>query len=383
MAKQVENNVAKMKPGEFINIATSLIASAKNGLDIPSISLIGSPGVAKSASVKAVANNVSKITGKKVLVHDVRLINMNPVDLRGIPSKATVQQKVLKQYYTDGKFEEKIVEENVDVARWLQPEILNMDPSDDIIHILFLDEITSAPPSVQAVAYQITLDRRVGEFILGNNVFCICASNKSTDKAVTYKMPTALANRLLHIEIYCDLDDWKNWAINNEIDNRIIGFLNFKPEALFKFDPTSDDLAWPTPRSWEMVAKILKLIPNINTASSLIAGAIGLGTAQEFIAYTKVYHSLPNIADIFNGKPVEYPKAMDISYAVSSAIVSYAQKANKKQLDNMIQWCSKWQPDFALLCFKDCLRNDKIRAHFSNSKAWIEFYIANKDFIEI
>ena len=383
MTKQIENNVAKMKPGEFINIATSLIASAKNGLDIPSISLIGSPGVAKSASVKAVANNVSKITGKKVIVHDVRLINMNPVDLRGIPSKATIKQKVLKQFYNNGKFEEKIVEEDVDVARWLQPEILNMDPSDDIIHILFLDEITSAPPSVQAVAYQITLDRRVGEFFLPSNVFCLCASNLSSDKAVTYKMPTALANRLLHIEIYCDLDDWKNWAINNEIDNRIIGFLNFKPEALFKFDPTSDDLAWPTPRSWEMVAKILKLIPNINTASSLIAGAIGLGTAQEFIAYTKVYHSLPNIADIFNGKPVEHPKAMDISYAVSSAIVSYAQKANKKQIDNLINWCQKWQPDFALLCFKDCLRNEKIRGYFSNSSAWIQWYIANKDFIEI
>lgn len=383
MAKQIENNVAKMKPGEFINLMTSLIASAKTGLDIPSVSLIGSPGVAKSASVKAVANNVSKITGKKVLVHDVRLINMNPVDLRGIPSKATVKQKVLKQFYENGKFEEKIVEENVDVARWLQPEILNMDPSDDVIHILFLDEITSAPPSVQAVAYQITLDRRVGEFLLGNNVFCICASNLSSDKAVTYKMPTALANRLLHIEIYCDLDDWKNWAINNEIDNRIIGFLNWKPEMLFKFDPTSDDLAWPTPRSWEMVAKILKLIPNINTASSLIAGAIGLGTAQEFIAYTKVYHSLPNVADIFHGKPVEHPKAMDVAYAVCSAIVSYAQKANKKQIDNMIRWCQGLSPDYALLCFKDCLRNDKIREYFTNSPEWTQWYIKNRQFFDL
>jgi len=383
MAKQIENNVAKMKPGEFINLMTSLIASAKTGLDIPSVSLIGSPGVAKSASVKTIANNVSKITGKKVLVHDVRLINMNPVDLRGIPSKATVKQKVLKQFYENGKFEEKIVEEDVDVARWLQPEILNMDPSDNIIHILFLDEITSAPPSVQAVAYQITLDRRVGEFLLPTNVFVITASNLSSDKAVTYKMPTALANRLLHIEIYCDLDDWKNWAINNGIDNRIIGFLNWKPEMLFKFDPTSDDLAWPTPRSWEMVAKILKLIPNINTASSLIAGAVGLGTAQEFIAYTKVYHSLPNVADIFNGKPVEHPKAMDISYAISSAIVSYAQKATKKQIENMITWAQDWQPDYALLCFKDCLRNDKIRGYFTSSKSWVIWYTKNKDFIDL
>ena len=382
MSKQIENNVAKMKPGEFINIMTSLIASAKSGLDIPSVSLIGSPGIAKSASVKAIANNVSKITGKKVVVHDVRLINMNPVDLRGIPSKATIKQKTLKQFYENGQFEEQLIEEDVDVARWLRPEIFQMDPSNDVINILFLDEITSAPPSVQAVAYQITLDRKVGEFTLGNNVFVITASNKSTDKAVAYKMPTALANRLIHIEIYCDLDDWKNWAINNNIDSRIIGFLNWKPEMLFKFDPTSDDLAWPTPRTWEMTAKILKLIPDINQASSLIAGTIGLGTAQEFIAYTKVYHSLPNVADIFNGKSVEYPKAMDIAYAVSSAIVSYAQKANKKQINNLIIWAKKWQPDYALLCFKDCLRNDKIREYFSSSREWVQWYIANKEFLE-
>ena len=379
----VELNVAKMKPGEFINVATSLIASAKNGLDIPAISLIGSPGIAKSASIKAVANNVSKITGKKVFVHDIRLINMNPVDLRGIPSKATIKQKVRKQYHIDGKLEEKVTEEDVDVARWLMPEILKMDPSDDVINILFLDEITSAPPSVQAVAYQITLDRRVGEHYLASNVFVFAASNKSTDRAVSYKMPTALANRMLHIEFYCEIDDWKNWALNKGIDSRIISFLTWKPDMLFKFDPSSDSLAFPTPRTWEMVHNILQKLPDVDVAGPLIAGAVGLGAAQEFIGHTKVFHSLPNVADIFNGKKVEYPKQMDVCYALSASITTYAQKATKKQINNLIIWMTKWQPDYAILTVKDCLRLPRMLDYFSQSAEWVNWYKQNKEFIDM
>ena len=141
--------------------------------------LWGPPGVGKSQAVRQIAKEIGDRTGKRVNVTDVRLLLFNPIDLRGIPTA------------------------NADktLAVWLKPQIFQMDASDDIVNILFLDEISAAPQSVQAAAYQITLDRVVGEHKLPDNCIVIAAGNRMTDKSVAFKMPKALANRLMHIDI--------------------------------------------------------------------------------------------------------------------------------------------------------------------------------------
>ena len=146
---------------------------------VPSVMLWGPPGIGKSQAVREIAAEIQESTGKEVRVTDVRLLLFNPIDLRGIPTS------------------------NADktLAVWLKPQIFQMDPSEDIVNILFLDEISAAPQSVQAAAYQITLDRVVGEHRLPENCIVIAAGNRTTDKSVAYKMPKALANRLLHVEV--------------------------------------------------------------------------------------------------------------------------------------------------------------------------------------
>lgn len=382
-SNNITQNMATMKPNEFIDTMFTLMQNCSDSTEMPAILLHGSPGIAKSASIHQIGEKLGKALNKQVKVHDVRLILFNPVDLRGLPSKASVKQKVKKSYNVEGKTGYKLVEEDIDVARWLRPEIFQMSDDDNIINILFLDEIGSAPQAVQAAAYQLVLDRRVGEHRLPNNCFIFAATNLLTDKAVTVKLSSALANRLLHIHIQCDIDDWKKWAINHNIDSRIIGFLNWKPEMLFKFDPSSNDYAWPSPRTWEMTSGILNKVKNIKIATNLISGLIGLGAATEFAAYTKVYHALPNIDAIFEGKEVEYPKEMDVAYAVSSSLVSKANKANKKQIDNMIRWLINWRTDYAVLTAKDCVKNLKVRDMFSSSKAWVEFFEKHKDVVSI
>ena len=271
--------------------------------------------------------------------------------------------------------------DKVDVARWLRPEIFQMEDTNDCINFLFLDEITAAPQSVQAAAYQLVLDRKVGEHKLPNNCYVFCAGNRVTDKSVAYKMPKALANRMCHLEIYADIDDWKKWAFNAGIDSRIIGFLNFKNEALFMFDPAKDDLAYPTPRTWAMVDNFLKKIPNIEACLPLISGAVGVGVATEFFGYAKVYSSLPDIDGIFAGKNVPYPSKMDVNYALSSSLVTKALKANKKQVNNMITWLNDWEPDYAVLTIMDCVKTTKLKQMIIDLPAWITWYKNHRELV--
>jgi hypothetical protein len=204
----------------------SLIKSSLPFSTFPSVMMWGAPGVGKSQGVRQVAKKIEENTDKKVVVTDVRLLLFNPVDLRGIPTS----------------------NEDKTLAVWLKPKIFQMDESDDVVNILFLDEISAAPPSVQAAAYQITLDRVVGEHKLPENCIVIAAGNRVTDKSVAYKMPRALANRLCHIEIESNFDSWERWAVSAGLSPKVVAFLSFRRDNLIENENEKDTLAFPTPR---------------------------------------------------------------------------------------------------------------------------------------
>ena len=188
-------NIPSMAVGNMVDkMSDAYCRLIQNGLPLwtmPSVMLWGPPGVGKSQAVRQIAKEIEENTGKKVNVTDVRLLLFNPIDLRGIPT----------------------ANEDKTLAVWLKPKIFQMDASNDVVNILFLDEISAAPQSVQAAAYQITLDRVVGEHKLPENCIVIAAGNRTTDKSVAFKMPKALANRLLHIEVEGSFDSWKKWAV--------------------------------------------------------------------------------------------------------------------------------------------------------------------------
>jgi len=307
---------------------------------MPSVMLWGPPGVGKSQAVRQIAKEIEGNTGKRVAVTDVRLLLFNPIDLRGIPTA------------------------NADktLAIWLRPKIFDMDSSDEVVNILFLDEITAAPQSVQAAAYQITLDRVVGEHKLPENCIVIAAGNRLTDKSVAFRMPKALANRLMHIEVSSSFASWKEWAIRSGINEKVIGFLSFRQDRLMGFDPGSEDLAFATPRSWEMVSNLLNSVDDdIDNMYSMIAGLVGTGMAVEFQTWSRVYQRLPNIEDIFDGKEADIPTSPDALYALISSMTVYARehKDDLLRVSNSIAYALRLPPDFSVVLMQDYMAIDR------------------------
>ena len=332
------NNIPNMSIGKLVaelaNSYSSVIKSNMSVKILPSVMLWGPPGVGKSQAVRQIAKEIELDTGKKTMVTDVRLLLFNPIDLRGIPTS------------------------NADktLAIWLKPQIFQMDDSDDVVNILFLDEISAAPQSVQAAAYQITLDRVIGEHKLPDNCIVIAAGNRVTDKSVAFKMPKALANRLLHIEVEGNFSSWKKWAISKGIHSKVVGFLSFRQNYLMGFEASSEDLAFATPRSWEMVSNLLNYVSDdVEKMYPLVSGLIGTGVAVEFRTWCSVYDDLPDIAEIFAGKVTQVPTSTDAMYALISSMIAYARehKDDMAKITNSIKYADRLPPDFSAVLMKD------------------------------
>ena len=320
-------------------VYTSLISTRVPFETFPSVMLWGQPGVGKSQGVREIAYEIEKRTGKEVRITDVRLLLFNPVDLRGIPT----------------------ANEDKTLAVWLKPQIFQMDASEEVVNILFLDEITAAPTSVQAAAYQITLDRTVGEHKLPANCIVIAAGNRVTDRSVSYNMPKALANRLCHFEIKEDPNAWHDWAVRKGIHPFVVGYLEYNSSALIRSEGM--ELAFPTPRSWEMVSNILTYVSDdISVVYPMIVGCIGETAGNLFRTWTQVYGGLPSLKMIFTKGKGEIPRERETQIALKSLMVDYARQCQDKQMiDKSIEYSCNLPWAFRGKLLQDYYRIPEIR----------------------
>ena len=348
-----------MSVGQMImQLSKAYIALAKADLPFrlfPSVMLWGAPGVGKSAGVKQLAAIIEESTGKKVTVTDVRLLLFNPIDLRGIPAA------------------------NADhtLAVWLKPQIFEMDASPDAVNILFLDEISAAPPSVQAAAYQITLDRKIGEHRLPDNCIVIAAGNRVTDRSVAYAMPHALANRMCHITIESDKDSWHAWAVENGMHELVTGFIDMRPDRLLEEEPPKETVAYPTPRSWEMVSHILQYVSNdVKEVFPLIEGCVGAETALEFRLWSQTYYQLPSSEKICAGTEMTVPLSPEARYALVSKLVAHVRThPNADTVSYAVRYAYRLPEAFRAKMFYDLLRLKRLRPYLETNdsyRSWME-----------
>ena len=241
------------------------------------IFLWGPPGVGKSDVVAEITRDLNGF------MIDLRLGQMEPTDIRGIP------------FYNKEK----------GVMDWAPPiDLPSQELADQYpVVVLFLDELNSAAPAVQAAAYQLILNRRVGRYVLPDNVVMVAAGNRESDKGVTFRMPTPLANRFIHQEIKVDFATWQDWATNNKIHKDVVGYLSFAKQDLYDFDSKSSSRAFATPRTWSFVSELLHDDDtDVETLTNLISGTIGEGLAVKFAAHRKVAGRMPKPEEILSGK---------------------------------------------------------------------------------
>jgi len=266
-----------------------------------------SPGVGKSDIVRSIAEEYN------LKLIDIRLSQCEPQDLQGLIA------------YTEDKSKFKYVP--------LDLFPIEESPKGYKGTLIFFDEFSSASLSTQAAAYRVVLDKEVGQYKLAPNTFIICAGNLITDRAIVNRLSTAMQSRLIHLELEVSTQEWLKWAMLNNIDPRIIAYINFKPNALQVFKPDHTDTTFPCPRTYHFLSLLIKDEPiNIKTLP-LIVGSIGESEGRQFKTFVEIFDELPTIEEIIsdpiNSKLSSKPAVM---YAIGSLISYHITNNNAEQL---------------------------------------------------
>jgi MoxR-like ATPase len=375
----------------------------------------GPPGVGKSDIVESIVTDAQK-AGKKAKLYDMRLSMCEPTDIMGIPyfdSTSGVNADVVTALYQEmiagldrendtanqladaqAKFSAKVnslFAGSGGTMRWAPPALLPKpeDADNYDLVVLFLDEMNGAAPAVQSAAYQLVLNRRVGEYVLPDNVAVVAAGNRESDKGVTYRMPKPLSNRFIHFEVKVHFDDWVEWATDNGVSADVVGYLTAKKNDLWKFDPRSPEHAFPTPRSWAFVSDILQDSDDFDEVeiTDMIIGTIGQGTALSFAAHRRTSALLPDPTLILKGQVKELKtKEISAMYSLATSL-AYELKAQSEEIDRSIDnekfqeyinntigfWMDHFEPEMVVMSFRMVIKYG-IKIDMKRIKNWKVFY---------
>ena len=269
---------------------------------------LGAPGVGKSQVIREIGEKY----GYKVI--DIRLAQMSEVEIGGLIYPNESRTKTV----------------------WLAPDILPNEERDGENTILLLDEITSCSKRVQVAAYQLILDRRIGEYKLPEGTFVVALGNREDDDGVYIRLAGPLADRFEIHFIEPDFMGWKNdYALKNDVHHWVVDYLTFKPTALHN-QAASDSMVFATPRSWVRVSDILKFDSDISKAviRNKIIGNIGEAEGQQFIEYCKKQTKTITAAEFLDGVP-EPESAEEVTILISSLVNSLSYIRNVSSISNL------------------------------------------------
>jgi hypothetical protein len=270
----------------------------------------GPPGVGKSRRIEKVAQDLGLHC--TAIIASVR----EPSDFGGLPIPTKVGHTTLIEYAAPAWIVNLLVDHNAQA-------------------VVFLDEISTAPPAVQAALLRFILDGALGDYQIPKEVRFVAAANETEDAAGGWDLSPPLANRLGHIEWECPTaSEWADWLVDdsaptetitdplilqNEVEEKwtehfaqakglVASFIRTRQHLLFKLPKegnTARSKAWPSPRTWELATRAMAGCAvhhcGSNTEHALTAAYIGLGTALELCTF-KAQMDLPNPSHLLDGK---------------------------------------------------------------------------------
>ena len=316
----------------FRNILDSLWSGKAAPDKLPPLMVWGAPGLGKSTIIRELAREYG------VNFIDVRLAQREPVDIRGlpVPTEKGVEWRVSAEWPRDKKSK----------------------------GIILFDELTAADRSLQVAAYEFILDRRLGDLYQVPDGWYICAAgNRTEDRAVATTMSSALANRFLHVELEDNANDWLSWAAANSLHPSVTGFIRFRPGMLLKQENENLERGWPTPRSWERVSTMMKILPDDETLiRHTVYGLVGTGAGSEFMAFHKTAQGLAVKEMMLDpSQEVKIPQKADLRYALCAGAAYWLwhgkdEAESQALLDGFFRISLALSSDFAALMMTDAIK---------------------------
>ena len=309
---------------------------------------MSAPGIGKSSIIAAFA------ASHNLPFKDTRLAYASPTDVRGFPFLADNNGVKTMEFAAPSDY-----------------------PTQDGT-VWALDEFSCASRQTQNASLQLLLEGRIGEYVCPKDTFIVLAGNRAQDKAHVEKLSAAVINRICLITLRPDLDDWTNWAINNEIDPRVIAFLRFRPGLLSDFDaPTWDSASgFASPRSWEFASRVMASEPPATIRLALLNGLLGQGAATEFSAFLNVFSKVPSIdAILADPERAAVPRKPDEVYAVAAGL---AVRLSKDNIDRGILYMERLSKDFQVFIMRLAGRRDSAIIQSASGLKW---FAANKDIL--
>lgn len=288
---------------------------------------------------------VSKLPEREQLFGyvDIRLAYYDPTDIKGFPS----------------------IDKEAGVSQWLPPAAFPLQMLVDQGYfpqygLITLEELASAQKSVQAAAFQMTLDHTINGNPLGSGWNIVATSNRLVDLSVVHPMPSPLVSRFSHCELNVPAGEWIDWALRNGIHHKLIAYFKFKPSALTSFDPSNwqQDTPYCCPRSAHILSDVMTAweskFPGKPVPLHLITSCIGTLIGTEMFAHFDIYHSLPTIKEIEdNPDNARLPSEASAIFAITSAL---ARHANDKNLSAIYRYIKRFDKSFEFNCVKDINR---------------------------
>lgn len=321
------------------NVVPSLVANLKANI-VPF--LHSSPGIGKSATGKQLAEKFN------LEFIDIRLTEMDSSDFNGLPDFVEIDgvRKASFRPFDTFPIESTPVPEGKN--GWL----------------IMLDEFNSGDVAVQAAAYKLVLDKKVGQYKLHPKVKLMAAGNLDSDNAITNNLSSALVSRMAHYEIVLNHEEWLEWAAG-KVSTNITAFIGFKPRLLHNFDPRSSD-PYSCPRTWEMVSNTLAYYEDSNIFIP-VASLVGEGVAAEYQSFVALRDELPTVKDIIQDSKYPVPENLSIKWAL---IAMLAEAINKDNIEPISLFFRKFPRELQICALREIKAKDAELLNQPSAMQW-------------